>query len=499
MITLGCLLGRMCDITLPQFLDGNAPSIRDFFWAESGKDIALNIDGSALMSPLKPGQQAYGAFDLHQATLFLTHNPPPSARSERIAVLFANYYAPNTKVLGMMFDRGFATWDDPNDAPMLTASPREGCAIFLQAILNLRQGGFPAQQEAFYTTIHEMGHIFNLIHSPPVPPSAQFSNVMATSQTGRPYPPPYHFVGNDRNQLHACSTSPFVWPGGTEFQDRGDWSGGADLANWYPSRAPGLDLRIETSRFEFWKFEPVELVIEVSVSADNPRSYSVPDMIDPGYANFVIWLENPNGERRRYRSPRLYCANPGIVRITPNRPFRRDISIFGESGGYTFNRSGIWRIWTEFDAGPRKRLRSNSVEVEVRSARTDHRYEQARLRLSNGPAARLLYHRQLRHASDAREALLAQIDENQSIIPTGGIEYAVGRSLLSADASLAGEKDHERGIELLRSARDHSDIGAVQRAHADRLIEQRPRRLRTKSEKFNDWGDQLFMPASPTS
>ncbi|HEY7810894.1 MAG TPA: hypothetical protein VIA98_10985 [Allosphingosinicella sp.] len=479
MIELGCMLARMGGFPLPAFLDHGAEVLKNVFWKESGQDIALSIDPSHLNPPLEPGVGDYAALDLHHAAWLVTHNPPPPQRSHRIAVLYANLYAPHHGVLGMMFDRGFATWDDPNDHPALTGSPREACAIFLQAVVNLRGPGPAAAQEALFTTIHEMGHLFNLQHTP----SNIAPNFMATSLPTAPYPPPaYKFIPPHRAQLNHCSSSPYVWPGGAKFEDTGDWQGAAMKPSQGRSTF-GAQLLISMARHEFWKFEPVELVVEVSIVPGVKQSVLVPDALDPGYEAFRIWLESPTGERRRYRSPRHYCSSPGRRRIAPGRSLKRDISIFGEAGGYTFRASGIWRIFAEFDVGDGSTLRSNSLEVFVKPRMNTEGYQRAAARMTARTSAALLYHRLVRPDLATGELLLCQLDDPCPTIPKGGIEYALGRALSCRTDKGGVSPLLEDGLELLRRARDRTDIGEVQRRHADEIVDGRGARSKVHRGK----------------
>ena len=495
MIPLGCVLGRMGNFAIPQFLNNGAPAIRACFWNQSGQDIDLQIDSSHLNRAIKPGTQDYAALDLHQAAQLLTHNPPAPARSERIAVLFANSYAPNYGVLGMMFDRGFATWDDPNTAPVYVASPREGCAIFLQAIVNLRGMGFAMEQEAFFTTIHEMGHLFNLQHSPPATPS----NFMATSQVSDAYQPPCQFSLHDQQQLHQCSSSPYVYPGGAIFQNAGAWTQSAEMPRREPAIASGLELRLSLSRFEFWQFEPVELEIELRVANGLERNFLVPDTLDPGYADFIIWLESPDRGRRRYRSPRHYCSAPSRRRVTPKNPIRRDISIFGEAGGYTFRQSGPWRIWAEFAAGTGRRLRSNVLELGIKPFHDSDDYREAAARLTDVRSAGLLYHRLLRPQTNAVALLELQLAQNGSLVPPGGLEYALGRALLAPHSEVQDSGQAKAGLEYLRRARDRDDIGDVQRLHADRLLRKRSETKRRRKPVIAELPQTEWLETNPES
>lgn len=478
MIQLGCVLGRMGNFALPAFLASGAPSLAAFFEQGSLHDIQLQVDASFLGQALKPGRADYFPLDLQLATMQLTRNPPPPARSARVAVLFANYYRPHHGVLGVMFDRGKPSpWDDPNPPPVTMASAREGCAIFLGAIANLRGSGLPYQVQAQFTTLHEMGHLFNLQHAdtPRFPP-----NLMATSESSAPYKPKaFHFLPRHQQQLSRCSTSPFVWPGGEPFQgESGDLpSDSPRRLTTLPAEPFGLQMKLCMSQSEFWAFEPVELEVEIAVASGVARRFTLPDIVDPGYDEFVIWLEDPRGERRRYRSPRHYCSVPGRLVITPQRPFKRDISIFLDAGGFTFCRPGVWRIWVEFHVGRGRGLVSPTIEVNVLPRTSGSAYNQAAARLLHPESARLLYHRLLRPGvSDGLNELVAQAEESMSVMPLGGIEYALAHALAeraqaedAPDLALTAE-------EYMRRARDRESLGEHRRSLADRFIAGRTRR-----------------------
>ena len=110
--------------------------IADVFRAGSGGDIELAVDASRLGVPLGHGVVDTFAFDLHAATRTLTGHVG-TGRVTTVAVLYADRYGPHRDALGLMFDRGFVTDDDPG-GPSFKAVPREACAVFLGAIAAAR-------------------------------------------------------------------------------------------------------------------------------------------------------------------------------------------------------------------------------------------------------------------------------------------------------------------------------------------------------------------------
>jgi len=465
MITIECILARLTSqIGMPAFATGGKERVlHDVFANSSQGDIDLVVDNSALANP-PSNQQGFWALELHEALAALTRNPPPPAPSRRIAVLYADFYRPFPAALGVMFDRGFDPGDDPSSATVFRRSPREGCAVFLSAIAKLRNTPAQIDAEALFTTIHELGHVFNLQHIDTP------ANFLSQSQAARPFPASaYRFVPLHQQALATCSRSPHVWPGGSKFDDTGPF-GHLSASPKARSRQGRIELVLSMAQREFWPFEPVELDIEVRLAPGVQRPVIVPHAVDPGYDAFKIWIEEPSGERRRYRSPRRYCMGAESLRIGPRAPFRRDVSIFGEAGGYTFKANGVHHLWATFEVSPGRLIESNRLEVCVRGAIDSADYELARSVLAHSKRARVLYYRQRRGIADRQLALLRQFCTEGPALPSkASIRYAVARAAL--DASLrSGTRPAGSALRLLAEARDSSFLGRRQRSIADQLL-----------------------------
>ena len=157
-------------------------------------------------------QQEVDALDLHRCIEKLTGNVPYTRRIKNIAVILADRYRPRPKVLGVMFDRGYTTEDDYNGTTLFTGTPREGCAILVGAIKELRPNNLEFDQEIEFTTMHELGHVFNLAH-------VSFpKSFMATSPRQKPHPLNYFkFFSGQQEWLEECDNNPSVYPGGSKF------------------------------------------------------------------------------------------------------------------------------------------------------------------------------------------------------------------------------------------------------------------------------------------
>jgi hypothetical protein len=383
-----------------------------------------------------------------------------------VGLLFARRYTPHPPTLGVMFDRGFATWDDPYGFRIDFAVPRQGCAIFLDRIAELR-GGYETDayvDESIYTAIHELGHVFNLVHNFAEP------SFMAGSAS-EPRDHNFHrFTRADQLHLGRCSIDAEVAPAGAPFRDRDQsWSsvGKAD-----ESHNSNLSLSIEVARHRITPMDPLELDIRVRAPARGHK-VTIPDEIDPGYPRFRIWIENPSGEKLLYRSPRHYCPSGATRILSPGESFERDVSVFGQSGRYTFRQPGEYKIWTELHISQRNTVRSNAVQLEILAPRKEWRNKTF---LSEPRVARLLYYRCAAFRSNDLRKLREYRAEHGRDDNAGVIDYTIGRIHTDLAMRIVNKSSRSRHIKLamshLRRAADHRFVGRNARKKAYFLIEQ---------------------------
>lgn len=231
-----------------------------------------------------------------------------------------------------------------------------------------------------------------------------------------------------------------------------------------PSR-PNAPVPAELERM-VRKFDPVELDLELRVAPGVERRFRVPDALDHGYDLFDIWIEEPRGERRKLRSPRIYCSPLKTRTITPAAPFRRDISIFGEAGGYAFRKAGLHAVWAEFEPRPGHKLVSNRLEVHVRGRGCEDEIQDERAMLANSKAAQTLYHR-LPIAKPKQLGDLAEFARTAKLQSRGAIAYGLGRAMLHG----ASAKAKAEASDLLARAAQEKVLGDHQRAIAFELTE----------------------------
>ncbi|MES2705004.1 MAG: hypothetical protein V4726_00215 [Verrucomicrobiota bacterium] len=335
--------------------EGGRSTLEEIFLHASNMDISLTGDASALSTPFSPEYISVDERILQEALVQLTGNPSGGPVSH-LGLLFSNVYAPRKGLFGFMFDGDFDVWQQGGQG----GSPREGCAVFLDAIGKIRSPGEYLDQVAF-TSVHELGHLFNLHHWEPDLCFLNTSNLDAS-----PDLPAYQFLPFQKDWLSQCSSDGAVQPGGSAFENFGIDSA-ADGGARPGVRGGGKRWHFEISMPvpDFWAFSPVELLISLRLNESAARSAPVPDELHPGYGSFTLWIEEPSGERRRYRPTTRFCGSPPPLVLQPGETITKDLSIFGQAGGYTFRHIGKHRLWATFDVSLGRRLRSNTLEVRV--------------------------------------------------------------------------------------------------------------------------------------
>ena len=349
-----------------------------------------------------------------------------------------------------MFDRGRATLDDPNDLTQFTATPREGCAIFVGAIRNLRPDAAEFDREVEFSVIHELGHLFNLDHL------TKPHTFMATSESSGAFPDDYFtFSPGQQRWLAECDSNPSVFPGGSKFEPvSGENEVQAQAAR--QSTTARVELRIGIANKSFPCSTPIEMDVELHLCAGGEKTLKVPDRLDPGYSDFKLWITHPNGERRQYRSPRRYCAPAVKLTLKAGRPVSRDISIFTGAAGPTFATPGLYQLQAQFDLGRRGCVVSNVVTVEAVANQKILTHERIKLFADPGVRA-LFYHRSAKVGARTIERLEAHLRERPHGAGANDMRYALVRAL-ARGAEHAGAA-RQRVLDLVRHAQD--DLGML--------------------------------------
>ncbi len=376
-------------------------------------------DHTATLRPDEPTS----AWSLHTFLEGVTGNILQTRPAERVGLLVSDYWPHDESILGVMFDTTFSTEFTPGGG--FGSVPREGCAVFLGALSDLRSDREEYERATFFTCVHELGHLFNLWHDESRP------NFLRTPKANEPVEDEdFRFTATHSNFLTHVETAPEVFPGGNDFGVRGLLGQNSNeeavhLRADQSNRA--LRLEIEASQDDFAFFEPVELDIRLVTYAQRARLES---NIDPGHSDFVIWIEQPDGTRRRYRPLRRYCGGEKKIEVRPDSPFTRDLSVFIESGGYTFRNPGSHKVFATLMLPNNQVLRSNSITLNVRNHYGKTAFG-AHLQqvMTRRQVAGLLYHRSGRFHHSVVEATNELARRSRDGMIKANLYYALGRYL----------------------------------------------------------------------
>jgi hypothetical protein len=326
------------------------------------------------------------------------------------------------------------------------------------------------EREAFFVTVHELGHVFNLWHE-----STTSNFLLSPHPTNPTDQGAFQFLPAHRVFLSHVESAPEVYPGGNDFGCRGVLGPPGDEESRHleakPTRLP-LELLIEASQYELAFFEPIELDITLRAVGSNARTVRIPSRIDPGYAEFVVWIESPDGARRRYRSPRRYCGGTTTLAIAPKRPFRRDLSVFLESGGFTFRSLGEHRVFATCLLPSGTVARSNTVTLSVRGRYGSSLFaDEVQGALTQRQMARFLYHRRgpFHHRwVDCTEELARR---SRDPMLKANLHYALGRYFAStserASSAARARRLRQKALGSLSRALERSELSAERRCNAE--------------------------------
>ncbi len=395
---------------------------------------------------------------LQEALTKLTMNPP-NGPVNRIGLIIADQFEPSPGLIGLMFDKGFnpSGWEHVPDNFIRIA--REGCAIFLTPITQLRPILSDRRKEIVFTSIHEIGHIFNLEHieSPP--------NFLSTSPVEMPFGAgACRFHGDHRRLLVRADIDENVMPGGSDFGSAGAFGPVANDPFRVITQQEDLQLKISVSQKEFWFFEPIEL--DIRLTSKNGK-YILPNEIDPGYDSFLIHITRPDGTSFRYKSPRAYCRNILPLIVSPSNRFIRDISIFGQSGGHTFQQPGQYSIQCIFNARRNLKLVSNKLSVFVQPPEPRNAYYRlAEKTLTSFNPALLLYHRNGNFGWKTVETLMDLCKKKRKGDLSSNIQYALAKYMAAKRNKIS-----QAQLEIIKRLTNSSlDSGLLGKARVRNLM-----------------------------
>ncbi len=392
---------------------------------------------------------------------------------DRIGLLFAGELKNQSGVFGMMFDSPAA---DPNSAAApYSTTPRQGCAVFLDAIAKVRLGE-AFSREILYTAMHEMGHVFNLWH---LENGASFMASSLPKKNAVRDDSYFRFIGepgdepilNQRKFLSKCSSAITVHPGGNEFGRRDpegpngvDPAGVSAIVNGV-QLPQAIKLKISVHQQDFWAFEPVELDISVW-PGHGRRSIKVSNVFDPGYDCFTLWIEDERGWRRKYRAPVRFCQNFETRDILHASPFRRDIPFFRQGGGLTFPYPGDYTVQLEMALSKKTPVRSNKLSFHVLAPDQKSKAYQQKHRLVGDLAIQsLLYYKHDRITRPQMDRLQQAVKAYGKCHIAGVLSHALAKSF-SQKLNRSEGRISSREQDIVRSAIDKAGENLKRDSHS---------------------------------
>ena len=302
-----------------------------------------------------------------------------------VNLLFAGrYQSDRPNVTGIMFDPGT---DD--------SFSRQGAAVFCDTIRGLDLDASEMRREFLFTTVHELGHTFNLLHS--------FQKDLAVDSSELPRPAAISWMNYPRlfPYGHAYPTldSGKSWDGRAAFWtevervrknghpclfdldeiihmrhgDRPDVVMGGRWAVNGPEEAEMVDAAavpgdVNVSLVLPEKIEPLEqLVGYVRLINESDRTVDVPANIYAGGGAVDILVKKPNERHARHYHPiALMCGGGATERLDPNDKRSVAVSLsYGHRWWYVDDVPGMYQFQVLCRMPDGRTLRSEIKTVDV--------------------------------------------------------------------------------------------------------------------------------------
>ncbi|HSI36169.1 MAG TPA: hypothetical protein VK986_21475 [Tepidisphaeraceae bacterium] len=445
MVNIRCSVGVFkSGVRMPRLVSDGGFTLQDAFFFGSGEQVNVQVwesGGGPMYHPDLPADD----FLLNDGANRLLGTPVIRPGRlfgvDHVGLLIADRYRASPGAFGVMFDRGFEpVFNGPS-----TRVPRRCCAVFVNAIAAARPAA-EFENECYYTAAHELGHVFNLRHAG--------RGFMRTSHPSNVYPATeFQFFSAEMSRLRQCDVDHTVCPGGSDFYagvptNEPAAAGRArpaksktppplyDPARGLPKRATprgGFSLEINARPDVFFPFEPVELDVTLRTSSATP--VDVPDQLHPGYERFAVFVTAPDGSRARYAPVVHHCDHGRVATVARNKPHTVDLTLFGQSGGYTFSRPGFYQIQALFRIPSGRAIASNVEQVEVRPVadpKGSAVAETARRVMTDPGVAKFLFYRSPGLIGPAERRLEAYVDAHPKYPSIPAAHYALGACLMRA-------------------------------------------------------------------
>jgi hypothetical protein len=383
----------------------------------------------------------------------------------KLYLLIATHFRlyPELLVTGVMYDNQYRNPED--------AVPRQGVAVFFASMALLWQDMSAAEFDRNYlrTSVHELGHALNLLHSfdKHRPDSASWMNYPWRYPYGYNVPPGWDGTGDfwrnfrfefDAEELrhlrhHALME---VIPGGAAFGARGHDVPAPSAASALQQKAApmALYLRTRPERYLFQFAEPV--TVELKLKNQSRAPVVVPDMLNPEFGLLELFIRDPRKQVRSYRPLFKLSSEARRVELQPGEKLYESVFLSYGTDGFYFEEPGEYQIWAVYGAGG-LRLRSNALRIRMSYPQTPEDEEMA-LRTFGRDQGHVLYMRGAEHLQDGQDQLREVTERFPETNLSRYIHFCLGSSRARAF------KDVVRGV--VREPKPEDAIQQLEKARA---------------------------------
>ena len=242
---------------------------------------------------------------------------------------------------GVMFDRKKGVQRNMGgEGLFLNDRPRQGAAVFWQALNQIQPQGDRLPNHYLYAVMHELGHLLNLEHPGDCPTQSFMSRPAALNPPVEDSWSNFGYCFGDRERFHLRHGFYHeVMPGGEV-----DFLAGTTerffRAREAPCEKPGLSLVLEATKPIFDFMEPV--TVTLTLTNHNLEPVAIP-YLSPGFGETVFWIKKPDGRILKFEPPIAKCA-ANRKTLKPGDSKKHLVSLAVNRDGFWLDAPGRYQI-----------------------------------------------------------------------------------------------------------------------------------------------------------
>jgi hypothetical protein len=266
-------------------------------------------------------------------------------------VFFASIHDEGESLGGIMFDSSDSiTGSNPND--------RQGTAIFYNTFISQRPAGDPApdawvDRMRFWTTVHEMGHAFNLAHSWQKSFGVKWTPSLVNEPEARSFMNyPFRVSGGEKEffknfefrfsdaELLFMRHAPFrfVQPGNADWFDNHAF----EQANVSLEPSLKLELRVNRKQALFEFMEPVVLELKLTNISSQPQL--IGDKVLSELDHMMVIIKKDSKPARQFSPYAQYCWKSQLRVLMPGESTYQSLFASVGKGGWEISEPGYYTV-----------------------------------------------------------------------------------------------------------------------------------------------------------